>query len=143
MPWAQVDTSYRTKTTFNQLRYSFRVLNSNPMENPESMNYPEKTCTIDRLLSHSRLVAKALAGEKTQQRRNGVYGYPGERFELEGQSFEITRLWQETLDDMGDAGAQTEGYPSMEGYKNLILRMHKGMQWDGAAKVWVHEFKAV
>jgi hypothetical protein len=42
---------------------------------------------------------------------------------------------------MTDACAQAEGYPSLEMYRDLILRMHKGMEWNGAAKVWVHEFE--
>ena len=107
------------------------------------MDYPERTCSIDRLVRHPRLVASALAGEKTQQRRDGIYAYPGERFELEGKTFEVTDLRRETLGQMGDAEARAEGYPSMEAYKALILRMHKGMEWDGSAKVWTHEFKLV
>ncbi|MDF1798904.1 MAG: ASCH domain-containing protein [Planctomycetota bacterium] len=105
--------------------------------------YPEKTCELSSLVTHKRLVEAVLAGRKTQQRRNGVYGYPGERFELEGKPFEITRLVRETLGDMDDAAAQAEGYPSLEMYKDLILRMHKGMDWDPSSKVWMHEFAAV
>lgn len=105
--------------------------------------YPEKTCELSRLVTHERLVEATLAGRKTQQRRNGVYGYPGERFELEGRTFEITRLFRETLGQMDDAAAQAEGYPSLAMYKDLILRMHKGMQWDADSKVWVHEFRLV
>lgn len=105
--------------------------------------YPAKTCEIESLVTHKRLVDAALEGRKTQQRRNGVYGYPGERFDLEGKTFEITGLYQEALGDMDDAAAQAEGYPSLEMYKDLILRMHKGMDWNSGAQVWVHEFKAV
>ena len=103
--------------------------------------YPEKTCTLDALVTHSKLVAAAVAGRKTQQRRNGVYGYPGEEFELEGRRFRILDLRRETLDDMGEAEAHAEGYPNLDMYRDLILRMHPGMEWDGAAKVWVHEFE--
>jgi hypothetical protein len=42
--------------------------------------FPEKTCSIDRLITHPKLVAATIAGVKTQQRRNGVYGWPGETF---------------------------------------------------------------
>lgn len=105
--------------------------------------YPKKTCELAQLVTHKRLVEAVLAGKKSQQRRNGVYGYPGERFELEGRSFEITGLFRETLDQMDDAAAHREGYPSLDMYKDLILRMHRGMEWDGNAKVWVHEFKPV
>ncbi|MDF1837563.1 MAG: ASCH domain-containing protein [Planctomycetota bacterium] len=106
-------------------------------------DYPEKTCEIDSLVTHKRLVDAVLEGRKTQQRRNGVYAYPGERFDLQGKTFEVTGLFRESLADMDDAAAQAEGYPSLAMYKDLILRMHKGMEWDGTAKVWVHEFKAV
>ncbi|MDE0895979.1 MAG: ASCH domain-containing protein, partial [Planctomycetota bacterium] len=34
-------------------------------------DYPKKTCAIDQLVSHARLVKAALGGMKTQQRRNG------------------------------------------------------------------------
>jgi hypothetical protein len=107
------------------------------------MTYPEKTCTLDRLVRHPRLVAMTLTGEKTQQRRNGIYGYPGEQFVLEDQTFEVTGLRREPLSAMGEAEAQAEGYPNLEAYKALILRMHKGMAWDGSALVWVHEFQKV
>ena len=42
---------------------------------------------------------------------------------------------------MTDVEAQKEGYPNMEFYRDLILRMHKGMEWNPAEKVWVHEFE--
>jgi hypothetical protein len=103
-------------------------------------DYPKKTCEIGQLVTHDRLVKAALAGRKTQQRRNGVYGYPGEKFELQGTTFEIKDLRRESLGEMTDATAQAEGYPSLEMYRDLILRMHKGMEWSGDSKVWVHEF---
>jgi len=103
-------------------------------------NYPEKTCSIDRLVTHTKLVEAALSGKKTQQRRNGVYGYPNEEFELEGVTFVITDLKQERLGDMTDVEAQAEGYPTLAMYKDLILRMHAGMKWDDDGVAWVHSF---
>ena len=104
-------------------------------------SYPEKSCEIDRLVTHAKLVEAALAGRKTQQRRDGVYAYPGETFELEGVEFTVTSLEQKTLGDMTDSDAQAEGYPSMDMYKGLILRMHEGMKWNDKHKVWVHSFE--
>lgn len=104
-------------------------------------DYPEKTCSIDRLVTHEKLVAAALAGTKTQQRRAGVYAYPGETFELDGIKFVVKDLRRETLGDMSDVEAQKEGYPNLEFYRDLILRMHKGMEWDESENVWVHEFE--
>lgn len=72
---------------------------------------------------------------------DGIYAYPGEQFELEGIQFTVTGLEQKTLGDMTDKSAQAEGYPSMEMYKGLILRMHAGMKWNNNHKVWVHTFE--
>lgn len=104
--------------------------------------YPAKTCSIERLVTHPKLVAATLVGNKTQQRRDGIYGYPGETFVLEGSTFVITSLTRERLGDMTDVHAQAEGYPTLEMYKDIILRMHAGMEWDEDHLVWVHTFAA-
>ena len=105
-------------------------------------DYPEKTCEIDRLVSQARLVDAALAGRKTEQRRDGVYAHPGETFELEGTVFEVVSVVRERLGDMGEAEAQAEGFQSLKQYRDLILRMHRGMEWDEDHLVWVHRFRA-
>ena len=107
----------------------------------DETNYPKKTCSIDRLVTHGRVVKAALAGEKTQQRRAGVYGYPGETFELDGEPFVISELREQTLGTMTEEDAVKEGYETLDAYKDIILRMHSGMNWDGEFKVWVHEFE--
>jgi hypothetical protein len=104
--------------------------------------YPEKTCSIDRLVTHPKLVAAAIAGMKTQQRRNGIYGLPGETFYLEGMTFVVTSLTRQRLGDMTDEHAQAEGYPNLEMYKDIILKMHVGMTWNTDSLVWVHTFAA-
>ena len=103
--------------------------------------YPERTCSIERLVTHPKLVAAAKAGTKTQQRRDGIYGFPGEIFDLEGITFEVTSLERQSLGDMTDEHAQAEGYPSLDMYKDIILRMHAGMEWKAESLVWVHCFK--
>jgi len=104
-------------------------------------DFPEKTCDISRLVTHPKLVAATLSGQKTQQRRDGVYAYPNETFDLEGVTFVVTALRRERLGELTDASAQAEGYPSLAMYKGLILSMHKGMTWDEDALVWVHCFE--
>lgn len=104
-------------------------------------DYPAKTCEIDRLVTHKKLVEAALSGRKTQQRRDGLYAYPGETFELEGETFIVTDVTRQRLGDMTQDDARAEGYPDMETYKDLILRMHKGMEWSEDHLVWVHSFK--
>jgi hypothetical protein len=106
-------------------------------------DFPEKTCSIDRLVTHEKLVESALSGKKTQQRRAGIYGYPGESFELKGVKFVIKDLRQESLGGMTEAEAHSEGYPNLDMYRNLILRMHPGMEWNEEFPVWVHEFAQV
>ena len=103
--------------------------------------YPEKTCDIERLIRHPKLVAAALSGQKTEQRRDGLYAYPGETFVLEGVEFVVTSVDRERIGDMTDADAQAEGYPSLAMYKDLILKMHANMEWNDDGLVWVHRFK--
>jgi hypothetical protein len=102
--------------------------------------YPKKNCSIDRLVTQPRLVEAAKNGVKTQQRRDGVYGWPGESFILDGQAFVITGLVRQRLGDMTDQDAQAEGFPDLETYKSLILRVHPGMEWNPDSQVWVHTF---
>jgi hypothetical protein len=104
-------------------------------------DYPEKTCSIDRLVRHPKLVAAALAGDKTEQRRDGLYAYPGETFLLEEVVFELTSVVRQRIGDMNEADAKAEGYPSLAVYKDLILKMHSGMQWNEDGLVWVHSFR--
>ncbi len=78
--------------------------------------YPAKTCDIDRLVRHPKLVAAALSGQKTQQRRDGLYAYPGETFVLEGVEFLVTGVDRQRIGDMTDADAQAEGYPNLAMY---------------------------
>ncbi len=104
-------------------------------------NYPPKTCDITRLLTHPKLVAAALAGAKTQQRRDGLYAYPNETFELDGVRFVVTAIERQRLGDMTDADAKAEGYADLETYTQIILRMHANMAWNDDGLVWVHTFR--
>ena len=106
-------------------------------------NYPEKTCSIDRLVTHAKLVAAALDGSKTQQRRAGVYGYPGETFTLDDTEFQVTGLRLERWGDISEEDARREGYPTLEMYRAIIERMHGGADWDQDQPVWVHDFEKV
>ncbi|MDO9104043.1 MAG: ASCH domain-containing protein [Methylovulum sp.] len=103
---------------------------------------PEKTCSIERLVTQPKLIAAAKAGVKTQQRRDGVYGWPGESFQLEGMDFIVTDLSRQRLGDMTDDDAKAEGFPGLEIYKDIILKMHTGMTWNADSLVWVHSFSA-
>ena len=62
-------------------------------------NYPATTCEITRLVTHPKLVAASLSGSKTQQRRDGLYAYPDETFELEGIAFVVTSVERQRIGD--------------------------------------------
>ena len=105
------------------------------------INYPAKNCEITRLVTHPKLVAATIAGTKTQQRRDGLYAYPNETFELEGISFVVTSVERKRLGDMTEADAHAEGYPNLDTYKQIILKMHANMTWNDEGLVWVHSFR--
>lgn len=105
--------------------------------------YPAKTCELDRLVTQPRLIALAINGDKTQQRRNGIYGYPGEHFKLDGIDFEITNVSHQKLGNMTESDAKAEGFANLNDYQQLILRMHPGMQWQPDALVWLHMFRRI
>ncbi|QSA98452.1 ASCH domain-containing protein [Methylococcus sp. EFPC2] len=102
--------------------------------------YPAKTCDIERLVRHPKLVDAVKAGRKTQQRRDGLYAYPGETFELDGLRFVVSKVERQPLGHMTEEDAIAEGYPSLSAYRDLILKMHAGMTWDESHLVWVHHF---
>jgi hypothetical protein len=93
------------------------------------------------LVRQPKLVEASLKGQKTQQRRDGIYAYPGEFFTLEDTEFEITSVERQKLGDMTDQDAQSEGYPNLAVYQEIILKMHANMAWNPESLVWVHSFK--
>lgn len=106
---------------------------------------PEKTCSIERLVTIPEDVEKVLNGQKTATRRNGVYAYPGEVMVLDGKEFVIDALYRQTLGELTDEHAKQEGYSSLEAYKQSMMSMHAHakMPWLPKMQVWVHEFSPV
>lgn len=105
-------------------------------------DFPEKTCSIERLVTIPEDVEKVLKGQKTATRRNGVYAYPGEIMVLDGKEFVIDALYRQTLGELTDEHAQQEGYTNLEAYKESMMSMHAHakMPWLPKMQVWVHEF---
>ena len=87
------------------------------MTKQSNESLPEKTCSIERLVTIKEDVNKVLAGEKTATRRNGVYAYPGEIMVLEGQEFKVEALYKQTLGEMTDEHAKHEGYKLLKSIK--------------------------
>jgi hypothetical protein len=87
-------------------------------------SYPEKTCTVEHLVRQKKLVDATLAGTKTKQPRDGVYGYPGEPFMPRIAVFEIVSLTHDRLGDMTDEEAGARSDRLHMGTYRVILRMH-------------------
>ncbi|MFC0212653.1 ASCH domain-containing protein [Paenibacillus chartarius] len=104
---------------------------------------PPKTCSVDRLVTKESEVSKVLDGLKTATRRNGRYADVGEIMDLQGQRFEITKVYRQSLGELTDEHARQEGYANVDAYRDSILAMHPGMPWLPHMKVWVHEFRKV
>ncbi|WML48752.1 ASCH domain-containing protein [Neobacillus sp. PS3-34] len=109
----------------------------------ENNALPEKSCSIERLVTLPEDVAKVLNGEKTATRRNGRYADVGEIMTLEGRGFVVEKVYSQSLGELTEENAKQEGYASLEDYKNSILSMHPGMPWVPQMRVWVHEFRPV
>ena len=107
-------------------------------------DFPEKTCSIERLVTIPEDVQKVLNGKKTATRRNGVYAYPGEIMVLDGKEFKVDALYSQTLGEMTDEHAQQEGYRIWRSTsKRFCLCMHMKMPWIPTMSVWVHEYSPV
>lgn len=113
------------------------------MSKQKNVELPEKTCTIEKLVTIKADVAKVLSGEKTATRRNGVYADLGEIMVLDGKEFKVDAIYSQTLGEMTDEHAHQEGYSNMEDYKQSILSFHPNMPWLPAMSVWVHEYSPV
>ena len=44
---------------------------------------------------------------------------------------------------MTDEEAHTEGFSDLDAYRALIIRMHRGMEWNADDRVWVHRFREI
>ncbi|WP_174616158.1 ASCH domain-containing protein [Virgibacillus ihumii] len=106
-------------------------------------NVPEKTCTIDKLVTIQEEIDKVLAGKKTASRRNGIYANVGEIMELQDKKFKIDDVYPQYLGDITDKDAMKEGYDDLKSYQQAILNIHPGMRWSPKMRVWVHEYSSV
>ena len=96
------------------------------------------------LLPNDRVKQAAVDGEVTQLHRGNQYGEEGDTFEIDGETFELTEVTERTLGDLTDADARREGSPSLEAYKERMVRAHGGnFDWDDDADVVRHRFERV
>jgi hypothetical protein len=60
---------------------------------------------------------------------------------LEGRQFVVDRVYSQSLGELTDDDARSEGFSTVEEYKQSILAYHPGMPWLPHMRVWVHEFR--
>ncbi|MFD1569599.1 ASCH domain-containing protein [Halorubrum laminariae] len=96
------------------------------------------------LLPNDHVKQAAVNGEVTQLHRGNQYGEVGDTFEVDGVTFELTEVTERTLGDMTDADAKREGSPSLDAYKERMVRAHGGsFEWNDDADVVRHRFERV
>ncbi len=96
----------------------------------------------DELLPNDRVKDAVVNGQITQMTRGNPYAAEGDTFAIDGNLFEVTDVTELTLGEMTDADAQAEGSPSLEAYKERMVRVHGGnFEWDDDAEVVRHRFE--
>lgn len=103
--------------------------------------WPEKTCSIERLVTRADDVDKVLSGNKTAVRRGGRYADLGEEWMLKDARYRITGVYQQKLGDMTDADAIREGFTTLSGYHEYLSRVHSGGAFPLTMNMWTHEFE--
>lgn len=92
------------------------------------------------LLPSEGLRQAALVGDVTQLHRGDRHADVGDRFEIDGTTFEVTTVETERLGELTDEDARAEGSPNLEAYKERIERTHD-TEWDDDTEVVLHEFE--
>ena len=94
------------------------------------------------LLPSEGIRQAVLAGEVTQLHRGKQYADTGDRFEIDGTTFEVTTVQTERLGELTDEDARAEGSPNLAAYRERIERTHD-TEWDDDNEVVLHEFEPV
>ena len=97
----------------------------------------------ERLLPSQRMREQALDGEVTQIHRGQAYASEGDRFVIEGETFEIVDVTERTLGDLTDEDARKEGARDLDQYRELLERSHDGFEWDDDDRIVRHRFERV
>ena len=95
----------------------------------------------DTLLPSERMRRQALDGDVTQIHRGQAYADEGDRFEIDGATFEMVAVDERTLGDLTDADARAEGARDLDHYATILERAHDGFEWDDSSPVVRHRFE--
>ena len=95
------------------------------------------------LLPSPRMRDQALDGDVTQISRGQAYADAGDRFTVDGTTFEVVAVEERTLGDMTDADARAEGARDLEHYREILERAHDHFEWDESSEIVSHRFERV
>jgi hypothetical protein len=101
------------------------------------------TIDADTLLPSERMRRGASEGEITQIHRGQQYADEGDRFEVDGRTFEVVAVEDRTLGDLTDEDAQAEGMADLDEYRAVLNRAHDHFEWDDDSDVVLHRFEQV
>jgi hypothetical protein len=101
------------------------------------------TIDADTLLPNERMRRGASEGEITQIHRGHQYADEGDRFEVDGRTFEVVEVRDRTLGDLTDEDAQAEGMADLDEYREMLTRAHDHFEWDDSSDVVLHGFEEV
>lgn len=93
------------------------------------------------LLPNDHLQELAVEGELTQLHRGHRYADEGDTFVIDGQTFVVTDVTEETLGDITEEDARREGAEDLEAYRERLKRAHKNFEWDDDSETVRHRFE--
>ena len=102
------------------------------------------TIDPDSLLPNDHVQQAVLDGDVTQISRGAAqrYAEAGDTFALDGTEFAVTSVEERTLGDLTDADARREGSPSLEAYRERLVKVHGGnFEWDDDSTVVTYRFE--
>ncbi|MFW5937908.1 MAG: ASCH domain-containing protein [Halanaeroarchaeum sp.] len=97
----------------------------------------------DTLLPTEGMRDQDLDGEVTQIHRGQAYAAEDDRFEIEGETFEVVEVTERTLGDLTDKDARAEGARDLDHYKQILEMAHDEFEWDDGSEIVRHRFERV
>ena len=97
----------------------------------------------ETLLPNGRMRQGAVEGDVTQIHRGDRYADEGDRFDVDGETFEVVEVRERRLGDLTDEDARAEGMENLEAYRELLNRVHENFEWDDDSDVVLHRFEKV
>lgn len=95
------------------------------------------------LLPSDRMRRGARDGDVTQIHRGNRHAEAGDRFEIDGDTFEIAEVRERQLGDLTDEDARAEGMADLDEYREMLSRVHDHFEWNDESDVVLHRFEKV